>query len=84
MEATVVNQQKRPDLALRERFELLRTLLDNAMTKQRESWDIAFAAQELAGCMDLDVYALVAELAGALDDDESIPDSVVERMIVSD
>jgi hypothetical protein len=67
----------------KERCDLIRTFLEQAMVTQRSSWDLARAAQEVAGCGDRDVYALVTELASALHDGEAIPDDIVAGMINS-
>jgi hypothetical protein len=58
----------------KEHFELVRTLISQAIAAQRLGWDLALAAEDVASCPERDVYALVSELAGGLDDGELVPD----------
>jgi len=58
----------------------VRPLLEQAIRAQRESWDTALAITELTG-YDGDIYAFVAETAGALEDDEAIPNDLVDELI---
>ena len=60
---------------------MVRYHLEAAMRLQRDSWDEALAAQEAAGDSGPDIYAVVAELAGGLRDDEPIPDDVVDSLL---
>jgi len=60
----------------------VRSKLQAAIRAQRESWDVALGIEEITGYGG-DIYAFVAETAGALDDDEAIPDDVVEQLILS-
>jgi hypothetical protein len=58
----------------------VRSELGLAIRAQRESWDIALRITELTGYAG-DIYAFVAETAGALKDDEAIPDDLVEILV---
>ena len=50
---------------------------------QRESWDLALVTQEITGDQERDIYAFVAELAGAgFADDEAIPEYVIDTLVV--
>jgi len=60
----------------------VRSKLEAAIRAQRESWDAALGIKEITGYAG-DIYAFVAETAGALKDDEAVPDDLVERLIVS-
>lgn len=60
----------------------VRSHLEASIRAQRESWDVALRLQETTG-YDGDIYAFVAEVAGALEDDEAIPDALVEKLISS-
>ena len=60
----------------------VRSHLEAAIRAQRESWDTALRLQEITD-YDGDIYAFVAEVAGALEDDEEIPDALVEGLISS-
>ena len=60
----------------------VRSKLQAAIRAQRESWDAALGIEEITGYAG-DIYAFVAETAGALDDDEAIPDDLVEELISS-
>ena len=60
----------------------VRSKLEAAIRAQRESWDAALGIEEITGYAG-DVYAFVAETAGALKDDEAIPDDLVEELISS-
>ena len=60
----------------------VRAKLVAAIRAQRESWDAALEIQEITGYSG-DIYAFVAETAGALKDDEAIPDDLVEEPISS-
>ena len=52
------------------RRETVRERLEAAVRLQRESWDEALAVEEIAGDSNGgDLYALVAELAGGLEDE---------------
>ena len=53
-----------------------------AIRAQRQSWDTALSIQEITGYAG-DIYAFVAEMAGALKDDEAIPDDLVDDLISS-
>jgi hypothetical protein len=54
--------------------------LETAIRAQRESWDAALGIEDMTGYAG-DIYAFVAETAGALDDDEAIPDDLVDELI---
>ncbi len=56
--------------------------LEEAIRAQRKSWDAALGITELTGYAG-DIYAYVAETAGALKDDEAIPDDLVGELISS-
>jgi hypothetical protein len=58
----------------------VRSKLEAAIRAQRESWDTALEIEEITGYAG-DIYAFVAETAGALKDDEPIPDDLVERLV---
>ena len=60
----------------------VRSNLEAAIRAQRESWDVALGIEEITGYAG-DIYAFVAETAGALDDDEAIPDDLVDELISS-
>ena len=60
----------------------VRSELEVSIRGQRESWDAACEIQEITGHPG-DIYAFVAETAGALNDDEAIPDDLVEELISS-
>jgi hypothetical protein len=60
----------------------VRSKLGAAIRAQRQSWDTALSIQEITGYAG-DVYAFVAEMAGALKDDEAIPDDLVDDLILS-
>ena len=60
----------------------VRSKLEAAIRAQRESWDAGLEIQEITGYAG-DIYAFVAETAGALDDDEAIPDDLVDELISS-
>ena len=60
----------------------VRSKLQAAIRAQRESWDAALGIEEITGYAG-DIYAFVAETAGALDDDEAIPDDLVDELILS-
>jgi hypothetical protein len=69
-------------MTLAERRVTVRQHLEAAVRLQRESWDEALAIQQAADDQDRDIYAFVAELAGAgLADDEAIPEDVVDVLI---
>jgi len=53
-----------------------------AIRAQRESWDAALGIEEITGYAG-DIYAFVAETAGALEDDEAISDDLVGELISS-
>ena len=60
----------------------VRQHLEAAVRLQRESWDEALAIQKITGDQDRDIYAFVAELAGAgLADDEAIPEDAIDTLI---
>jgi len=58
----------------------VRSNLEAAIRAQRESWDVALGIEEITGYAG-DIYAFVAETVGALNDDEAIPDDLVEELI---
>ena len=58
----------------------MRSKLQAAIRAQRESWDAALGVEEITGYAG-DIYAFVAETAGALDDDEAIPDDLVHDYV---
>src|SRR5664279_4829901 len=60
----------------------VRSKLGAAIRAQRQSWDTALSIQEITGYAG-DIYAFVAEMAGALKDDEAIPDDLVDDLISS-
>ena len=60
----------------------VRSKLEAAIRAQRESWDAALEIQEITGYAG-DIYAFVAEMAGAFEDDEAIPDDLVDELISS-
>jgi len=60
----------------------VRSKLGAAIRAQRQSWDTALSIQEITGYAG-DIYAFVAEMAGALKDDEAIPDDLVDELILS-
>jgi len=60
----------------------VRSKLEAAIRAQRESWEAGLEIQQTTGYSG-DVYAFVAETAGALDDDEEIPDDLVDDLISS-
>jgi len=60
----------------------VRFKLEAAIRAQRESWDAALGMQEITGYAG-DIYAFVAETAGALKDDEAIPGDLVDDLISS-
>ena len=60
----------------------VRSKLQAAIRAQRESWDAALGIEDITGYAG-DIYAFVAETAGALDDDEAIPDVLVDELISS-
>src|ERR1022692_4883857 len=60
----------------------VRSKLGAAIRAQRQSWDTALSIQEITGYAG-DIYAFVAEMAGALKDDEAIPDDLVDDLILS-
>jgi hypothetical protein len=60
----------------------VRSKLEAAIRAQRESWDTALGIQEITGYAG-DIHAFVAETAGALNDDEAIPDDLVDDLISS-
>ena len=60
----------------------VRSKLEAAIRTQRESWDTALEIEEITGYAG-DIYAFVAEMAGALEDDEAIPADLVEDLIAS-
>jgi hypothetical protein len=60
----------------------VRSKLEAAIRAQRESWDAALGIEEITGYAG-DIYAFVAETAGALNDDEVIPDDLVDELISS-
>ena len=59
----------------------VRLQLEAAIRAQRECWDAASRIQEITGYAG-DIYAFVAETAGALKDDEAIPDDLVDELIL--
>ena len=61
---------------------LVRSKLAASIRAQRESWDAALGIQEITDYAG-DIYAFVAETAGALKDDEAIPDDLVNELIPS-
>ncbi len=56
----------------------VRSKLQAAIRAERESWEAALGVEEITGYAG-DIYAFVAETAGALDDDEAIPDDSRRR-----
>jgi hypothetical protein len=60
----------------------VRSKLQAAIRGQRQSWDTALEIEEITG-YDGDIYAFVAELAGGFEDDEVIPDALVELLTLS-
>src|SRR5271169_1514373 len=60
----------------------VRSKLETAIRAQRESWDAALEIEEITGYAR-DIYAFVSETAGALEDDEAIPDDLVDELISS-
>jgi hypothetical protein len=60
----------------------VRSKLEAAIRAQREIWDVACEVGEITG-YEGDIYTFVAELAGALKDDETIPDALVEELFSS-
>ena len=60
----------------------VRSKLEVAIRTQRESWDAAREIEDITGYAG-DIHAFVAETAGALKDDEAIPDGLVEEPISS-
>ena len=58
----------------------VRSKLEAAIRAQRESWDKALEVDEITGYAG-DIYAFVTETAGALKDDEPIPEVLVERLV---
>jgi len=58
----------------------VRSKLEAAIRAQRESWDTALEIAEITGYAG-DIYAFIAETAGALKDDEPIPDDLVRRLV---
>ena len=60
----------------------MRSKLEVAIRAQRESWDAALEIQTMTGYAG-DIYAFVAETAGAFEDHEAIPDDLVDDMISS-
>jgi len=60
----------------------VRSKLEAAIRAQRESWDAALEIEEITGYAG-DIYAFVSETAGALEDDEAIPDDLVDELISS-
>ena len=60
----------------------VRSKLEAAIRAQRQSWDAALAIEEITGYAG-DICAFVAETAGALKDDEAIPDDLVAELISS-
>jgi hypothetical protein len=55
--------------------------LETAVRLQRESWDNSLAVEDILGNGDRDIYALVAELAGGLKDDEAITEDIIDTLI---
>ena len=60
----------------------MRLQLEAAIRAQRESWDAASRIEEMTGYAG-NIYAFVAETAGALEDDEAIPDALVQELIAA-
>ena len=60
----------------------VRSKLEAAIRAQRESWDTALEIEEITGYAG-DIHAFVAETAGALQDDERVPDDLVGELISS-
>jgi hypothetical protein len=58
----------------------VRSKLKSAIRAQRESWDMGLTITQLTGYAG-DIYAFVAETAGALKDDEEVPDDLVEKLV---
>jgi len=58
----------------------VRSKLEAAIRAQRESWEAALGIQEITGYVG-DIYAFVSETAGALEDDEAIPDGLVDDLV---
>lgn len=56
--------------------------LEAAIRAQRQSWDAALEIEDITGYAG-DIHAFVAETAGALKDDEAIPDDLVEELVSS-
>jgi hypothetical protein len=71
-----------PNMTRNELKRSVRSKLKSAIRAQRESWDMALTITEITGYAG-DIYALVAETAGALEDDEAIPDDLVEKLVSS-
>ena len=55
--------------------------LEAAVRLQRESWGNFLAVEDILGNGDRDIYALVAELAGGLKDDEAITEDIIDTLI---
>jgi hypothetical protein len=68
-------------MTITEKRVLVRQHLEAAMRWQRESWDQTLAVEDIVGNQERDIYALVAELAGGLNDDERIPEDVIRTVI---
>lgn len=58
----------------------VRSTLEDAIRARRDSWDKALKIAELTGYAG-DIYAFVSETAGALKDDEAIPDDLLEQLV---
>jgi hypothetical protein len=59
----------------------IRHHLEAAVRSQRDSWDQSLAVEDLTSDPDRDMYAFVAELAGALKDDEPIPEDIIDTLV---
>ncbi|HZL70614.1 MAG TPA: hypothetical protein VFC29_25155 [Candidatus Limnocylindrales bacterium] len=76
------NLKRKSRPAMPEQRRSVRLQLEAAIRAQRESWDAALRIEEITGYAG-DIYAFVAEMAGALKDDEAIPDDLVDELISS-
>ena len=73
--------RKEARMDLDEKRVKVRHHLEAAVRLQRESWDNSLAVEDILGNRDRDIYALLAELAGGLKDDEAITEDIIDTLI---